>query len=172
MGVGGSAGGFGGGGGAAGATNTKCSAGCLDNEVCNEGSCVQDPCTPNSCAADQACKPNAAFTASECKPTCANVTCGAAENCEDGQCKPSGCGSGCPGGQLCASTADGGTVCTVDLCAGDAAAPCEPGEACDPATGACAPDPCNAVKCPAGQACVQGQCYLSVDAGTGDASID
>lgn len=150
----------------------KCAAGCGSGELCNSGECVDDPCAPNSCAAEKACKPNSDFTQANCLPSCADVTCSAGQTCVDGACVATGCAAACAANEVCASDGDGGYACVPDLCQGDAAgAPCGIGETCEPASGACAPDPCNGVKCPNGQACGASECRWVGDASNGDAGV-
>ncbi|MFO0570135.1 MAG: hypothetical protein U0263_31115 [Polyangiaceae bacterium] len=73
----------------------KCAAGCGSGELCNSGECVDDPCAPNSCAAEKACKPNSDFTQANCLPSCADVTCSAGQTCVDGACVATGCAATC-----------------------------------------------------------------------------
>ena len=166
--LGGAAGAGGASSGGAGGTTSMRGGGGAGGVRCDGGTCVDDPRAPNSCKSDQACKPSADFTASNCVESCAEVVCGANEACENGTCKPTGCASACKGGEICAPSGDGGFACVPDLCAGDAPVSCGVGESCAPATGACAPDPCNGVKCPAQQACQSGECRRAGDGGSGD----
>src|SRR5690606_4361382 len=62
--------------------------GCAGGLSCHSGACVDDPCQPNPCQADEVCKPNAAFDDFKCTPSCADVTCPATERCVDGACTP------------------------------------------------------------------------------------
>jgi hypothetical protein len=154
--------------GAGGTTAPACNPGCESGELCSSGKCIDDPCDPNSCEADQACKPNADFSASNCFASCAGVTCEDDETCVDGVCKVEECG-GCAAGEVCQPADDGGFACDVDPCVTDAAPRCNAGESCDPVSGACTVDPCTGVKCPEGQSCASGQCQFDGDAAPGDA---
>lgn len=147
-----------------------CAPGCGEGKLCNQDACVDDPCEPNSCEADQACKPNADFSASDCFQSCAGVTCQSDEVCVDGVCQPDECSGSCAGNEICQVNREGGFACGVDPCETDAAPNCAAGEVCDPLTAGCALDPCNGVKCPTGQLCERGQCHFENDGGpSGDA---
>ncbi|MFO0571367.1 MAG: hypothetical protein U0263_37405 [Polyangiaceae bacterium] len=128
--------------------------GCKTGEACNNGACVDDPCEPNPCKADEVCKPNETFSEPRCVKSCAAVTCQTGEKCLEGTCTPTGCGSDCPSGQVCAPSGDAGGTCVPDKCQTDGGLPCSNGAWCDPATGACGNDPCTAIKCPTAQICV------------------
>jgi hypothetical protein len=141
--------------------------GCKTGQVCNGGACVDDPCEPNPCKADEVCKPNATFTEGLCVPSCADVKCSATQKCSDGACTAS-CDPACPTGQVCGGDADAGFACKPDQCQTDGGAlPCSNGAWCNPATGACGNDPCTAVKCPAAQLCVAGECLWAPEGGSG-----
>jgi hypothetical protein len=147
-----------------------CAPGCDQGKLCNQDACVDDPCEPNSCEADQACKPNADFTASDCFLSCAGVACQSDEVCVDGQCQPDECSGACGASEVCQVNREGGFACGVNPCETDAAPSCASGEVCDPFTAGCALDPCNGVKCPTGQLCERGQCEFENDGGSsGDA---
>nr|WP_240806783.1 MopE-related protein [Polyangium spumosum] len=138
--------------------NVPCT-GC--NKVCNLGSCLDNPCKPESCPADQACKPSADFTTYTCVPTCAGVDCAAGTACEDGACVPT-CDPACGGSQAC-DTSQTPPACVPDKCAG----PCANGGTCDPLTGVCGNDPCEGVLCPSGQVCNVGECVDPAGPGPG-----
>jgi hypothetical protein len=131
--------------------NTPCP-GC--NKVCNLGVCTDNPCTALSCPIDKACKPKADFSGFDCVAVCAGVTCPGDKICVDGACV-STCQPACAGGETCDLSASP-PVCVDDKCQPDN--PCTNGSCCDPRTGGCGNCPCEGVLCPAGQACVNGQC--------------
>ena len=141
--------------------------GCPQGKLCNDQACVDDPCNPNPCKADEVCKPSADFSTARCVQSCAGVTCKTGEVCKEGQCQPTGCGTDCPPGQYCEGASDAGTgSCGPSMCASDGGLACSNGAHCDPATGACGNDPCEGVVCPSGQACQNGDCFTAgVDAG-------
>jgi hypothetical protein len=130
--------------------------GCPTGKACNADKCVDDPCDPNPCGANEACTPNATFDDHRCVGSCANVTCSAGERCVEGVCKPTGCATNCPSGQVCLGNGDAGAACGPSKCA--ASGRCSDGLFCEPTTGGCGNDPCSAVHCPANQACELGQC--------------
>ncbi|MEZ4222711.1 MAG: hypothetical protein R3B13_17345 [Polyangiaceae bacterium] len=176
LGMGGSNGGSGAVGGAAGSgmggsTSSggqggfvECSPACDAGEICNAGACTDDPCDPNTCDAKQACKPNADFSAAGCFDSCAGVNCAGGQVCMDGTCVATGCPAACAPGEVCLPR-DGGYECVADPCLAPTAPACGANQVCDPAMGACAPDPCTGVKCPADQLCAQGECVYPSDAG-------
>ena len=141
--------------------------GCPQGKLCNDQACVDDPCNPNPCKADEVCKPSADFLTARCVQSCAGVTCKTGEVCKEGQCNPTGCAGGCPAGQYCQGIADAGTAsCGPSMCTSDGGLACSNGAHCDPATGACGNDPCEGVVCPSGQACQNGDCFSAgADAG-------
>ena len=126
------------------------------SKVCNQGACVNNPCQPSPCPADQECKPSLDFTSHACVPTCAGVTCQAGQACVLGVCEAT-CDPACATGQVCDRTQVPPT-CVSDKCAGQA--PCSDGSFCDPVTGSCGNnDPCAGVTCPATQVCESGSCF-------------
>ncbi|MCK6533674.1 MAG: hypothetical protein L6Q84_11955, partial [Polyangiaceae bacterium] len=140
--------------------------GCKTGELCSNSACVDDPCDPNTCKADEVCKPNESFTEPRCVKTCAGVTCQAGEQCLEGECKATGCGVDCPAGQVCSPSGDASYACEPNKCTADGGLACSNGAWCDPTTGACGNDPCTGVKCPAGQQCVLGDCQWAPEGGT------
>jgi hypothetical protein len=141
--------------------------GCKTGELCSNSACVDDPCDPNTCKADEICKPNESFTEPRCVKTCAGVTCQAGEKCVEGECKATGCGADCPAGQVCSPSGDASFACEPDKCVtAEGGLACSNGAWCDPTTGACGNDPCTGVKCPAGQQCVLGDCQWAPEGGT------
>lgn len=138
--------------------NVPCQ-GC-DN-VCHNGSCVTNPCTPTSCPG-QTCVPNGDFTMFTCVDTCADKPCNAGEVCKAGKCVVD-CPS-CAMGEFCDYTANP-PACAKNQCAMPL---CADGSCCNPATGACGNCPCDGVVCPDGQVCKSGDCVI--DQGTGGAA--
>lgn len=132
------------------------------DRVCNLGSCVDSPCKPDSCAADEACKPSANFATFTCVKSCVGVTCEGGEVCRDGACVPT-CATACGAGEVCDDSADP-PACVTDKCAGS---PCTDGSYCNPVTGACGNDVCEGVLCPVGQLCNAGQCEEGTTTGAG-----
>ncbi|HVU05292.1 MAG TPA: VWA domain-containing protein [Polyangiaceae bacterium] len=138
---------------------------CGDGKACNGGVCVDDPCTPNPCKATEVCKPSTGFDRARCEPSCANVSCKATERCQDGVCAPTGCAAPCANGDLCLPAGgDGGGACGPSKCASPT---CADGSYCDPYTGSCGNDPCEAIRCPANQVCVAGECQTASSNGAG-----
>jgi MYXO-CTERM domain-containing protein len=123
-------------------------------QVCNQGVCAPNPCTPASCPLDKACKPKPDFSGFDCKAVCAGVSCASDKTCVDGACVDT-CSPACAAGQVC-DLRVAPPVCVDDACQPDN--PCTNGSCCDPATGACGNCPCEGVVCPGGQTCVNGQC--------------
>jgi MYXO-CTERM domain-containing protein len=108
-------------------------------QVCMQGRCVD--CNDLGCEAGKIC------VGGMCKTDkCLGVVCGTNQYCADGSCidlcEPGKCGAG----QSCVA----GT-CAADPCANVF---CNQGDFCDPATGACQPNRCLAMQCPAGQQCI------------------
>jgi len=135
------------------------------DQVCNAGSCVDNPCKAGTCAAGEVCKPNETFTDHECVKSCAGVTCQQDQTCKAGECV-SWCDPPCEAGHACDPTTLG---CVADKCT----APCADGSCCDPLTGECGNCPCEGVLCPDGQSCESGECVTGsggtggTDGGTG-----
>jgi hypothetical protein len=142
--------------------------GCPSGQACNADKCVDDPCDPNPCGANEACTPNTTFDDHRCVGSCANVTCKAGERCVEGTCRPTGCATACPSGQVCIGNGDAGAACGPTKCPPNGR--CNDGFFCEPTTGACGNDPCAAVHCPANQMCELGQCIKkTTPTGTGGA---
>ncbi len=139
--------------------------GCGDGKVCKDGLCADDPCEPNPCQPDEVCKPNASFTDARCVASCANVSCPAGKQCVEGQCV--GCDSDCAAGEVCQLDSDAGGSCVPNKCEGDGGVVCASGAYCDPATGQCGTYPCEGVKCPTAQLCVDGECQWAPEGGAG-----
>ncbi|MRG91771.1 MopE-related protein [Polyangium spumosum] len=138
--------------------NVPCN-GC--NKVCNLGSCLDNPCKPDSCPADQVCNPSADFTTFTCVPTCANVECPSGQACKEGACVPA-CEPACGADQYC-DLAQTPPTCVQNQCAGT----CPNGGCCNPVTGACGNCPCEGVVCPEGQIC-QAECPPGVACSPGE----
>jgi MYXO-CTERM domain-containing protein len=132
-------------------------------KACHEGTCVDNPCTANSCQPGEVCKPNAGWTGVECVPSCADVMCPMGQVCIEGACTPT-CDPACPADQVC-DTTQSPPVCINDQCMPN---PCLDGAYCDPITGSCVDDPCAGVLCPDNQACMNGDCFPDTS-GTGGA---
>ena len=129
---------------------------CGDGERCESGTCVADPCADVSCGAAEFCRDG------DCVRSCAGVTCAANELCRGGACEPTGCAEACPPTRVCR---DGS--CVPDACE---TLRCGAGEVCDPAAGACIDDPCRNITCPSGEVCALGECDdppAGFDAGVG-----
>ncbi|MDI1449452.1 MopE-related protein [Polyangium sp. 6x1] len=132
------------------------------NKVCNLGSCVDNPCQPDSCPADQICKPSSDFTTFTCVSSCANVDCPSGQVCQGGTCV-AGCSPACASDQYC-DLAQTPPTCVQNQCAG----PCASGGCCNPVTGACGNCPCEGIvcrdgevclnECPPGVTCTPGEC--------------
>jgi hypothetical protein len=145
---------------------------CTSGKACNAGACVDDPCDPNPCNPGEVCKPSPTFDRARCEKTsCATITCGATEKCVDGACTPTGCATACPSGNLCLPAGgDGGGACGPSRCVSTNGDPfCNDGAYCDPLTGSCGNNPCEAVKCPNNQICIAGECAKPPIGGTGGA---
>jgi hypothetical protein len=125
---------------------------CFDGQACHLGACVDDPCSPNPCAASQACKPTSDFRSHRCVASCAGVECGPGQRCVEGTCEETGCASSCAAPLVCR----GDLGCAPPACPKNGR--CSNGEFCEPETGVCRDLPCAAVACPAGQRCENGQC--------------
>ncbi|TKD00799.1 MopE-related protein [Polyangium fumosum] len=138
--------------------NVPCT-GC--NKVCNLGSCVNNPCQPDSCPVDQICKPSTDFTTFTCVATCANVECPAGQVCQGGTCVEA-CSPNCGPDQYC-DLAQTPPTCVQNQCAGA----CASGGCCNPVTGACGNCPCEGVVCPEGQVC-QNDCPPGVACNRGE----
>jgi MYXO-CTERM domain-containing protein len=119
---------------------------CADPKVCQNGSCVD--CNTLGCGTGQLC------VAGRCQVNkCLGVTCGDGQFCNDGQCQglcqPGQCNSTqrCVAGQ-----------CQTDPCANVGCS--SAGQFCDPATGTCKTDKCQATQCTAGFTCLPttGEC--------------
>jgi hypothetical protein len=135
-------------------------------KACNLGACVDNPCKPDSCPADQACKPSADFTMPVCVASCSSVTCPSGKGCVDGSCVDT-CSPACSSTEAC-DTAQSPPACVTDKCQSN---PCTDGSCCDPVTGACGNCPCEGVICPDGTACQDGQCQGGDGAGAGGGSM-
>ncbi|TKD10451.1 MopE-related protein [Polyangium fumosum] len=133
------------------------------DKACNGGSCVDNPCKPDSCPTGQVCKPNETFTGFTCVESCADKSCGTSEVCKDGQCV-AGCDPACVGTQVC-DLSQSPPACVDNKCASPS---CPDGAYCDPLTGNCGNDPCEGVLCPMGQVCQNGDC-LQGQGGSGGA---
>ncbi len=133
--------------------------GCTSGRACSGGICVDDPCVPNPCAADQACKPNASFTEARCVGSCAEVECEVGQVCREGSCEDTGCSEDCDPDQVCQQNEEAEWICGESRCQTDTdGLSCANGAYCDPVTGACGDDPCEAVVCPQDQDCRDGEC--------------
>jgi hypothetical protein len=121
---------------------------CTDDQLCNNGVCVADPCAGVSCPTGQYC------TEGACYQTCVDVECPDGQRCDHGLCEPDPCGEPCEPGYVCQESTG---ECVVDPCN---ATGCPQGQACDSQTGECVQDPCLGVTCPElGQVCDFGTCY-------------
>ena len=142
---------------------------CPNNLVCRpvDGVCVPDKCEYlPKCVAGELC------VNSQCtSDPCAGVTCPGNQFCREGGCVASCQGVQCGQGQVCKDGACSATGCAVDcgddycnpmtgMCQDDPcqAVQCPPLQVCDPAQAACIPDPCQGITCPGGQVCDLGQC--------------
>jgi uncharacterized repeat protein (TIGR01451 family) len=111
-----------------------------DTRRCQPDDCFffQDDCGPDQACIDGHCAAH----------PCAGVDCAPGSYCRAGECVGLCDDVPCPGGQRCA-----GGECVDDPCA---AVDCS--EYCDPATGACGPDPCAGIECLTGRICEGGEC--------------
>jgi hypothetical protein len=119
---------------------SACDPGCAEGERCVDGVCLggEDPCADVECGAASFCREG------DCVFSCAGISCPYGEGCIDGQCVDLRCGGVvCPEGQICIADS-----CVVPEC--DSAA-CVEGETC--VNDACAPDPCLGIRCPVNQTC-------------------
>ncbi len=112
--------------------------GCPGDQVCRDGSCVDNPCAGVECGDTSFCRDG------ECVFSCAGISCPFGEECIDGQCQEISCG-----GVVCAE----GQACVDETCQEDNCNPdeCEPGRVC--LGGECTDNPCDGVECPANQRC-------------------
>lgn len=121
-------------------------ANCTAGELCvadnlGVGQCVDNPCDPNPCAANETC--NGGVCSNECAAGCPN-----GEICVGGDCEPDRCDNvNCPPGEVC-DPASG--TCAAGQCEG---VQCLPGQICVETTGECVADPCQMTMCPAGNVC-------------------
>ncbi|MBK9264323.1 MAG: hypothetical protein IPM54_31540 [Polyangiaceae bacterium] len=122
------------------------------DQVCNNGSCVTNPCKPDSCPG-QECQPSGDFTTFTCIESCAGKQCNPGEVCKNGTCVAD-CSPMCAAGQVCDYT-QMPPACVTNNCT----MPCANGGVCDPVTGMCGNDPCAGVVCPSGQTCQNGDCF-------------
>jgi MYXO-CTERM domain-containing protein len=115
---------------------------CADPKVCQRGSCVD--CNTLGCGAGQLC------VGGRCQVNqCASVTCGNGQYCDDGRCVDLCQPNKCTANQRCAAG-----QCLDDPCA-QVACPTA-GDFCDPTTGTCKIDLCQATQCEAGSKCLPG----------------
>jgi hypothetical protein len=122
------------------------------DQACNNGSCVTNPCKPDSCP-NGTCVPNADFSGFTCIESCAGANCMTGEVCKDGKCVVD-C-TGCTAEQFC-DYSQSPPACATNLCPPDT---CQNGSCCNPLNGACGACPCDGVVCPSGQTCKDGDCY-------------
>ena len=137
-------------------------AGCLVNEVCEEGFC-RPACDLVDCPPGQACE-----GLGECVDLCAGIDCPEGEACVAGLCGD--CGEvGCPGiGDRCFHGDCVGDSCEGVTCGADedchdgtcrptcAGLSCPLFESCR--DGECVDEPCGGVPCPDGEVCSAGRC--------------
>jgi MYXO-CTERM domain-containing protein len=126
---------------------------CNFDPVTTVGVCIDSPCEPNPCAADEVCKPTIDFSDYECVGSCAGVDCDAGTKCEGGECVPT-CDPPCADGTAC-DHSQTPPKCVADLCPN---AICANGACCNPLDGLCGNCPCEGVVCPTDQMCQEGQC--------------
>ncbi|MFK7985035.1 MAG: MopE-related protein [Sandaracinaceae bacterium] len=141
---------------------------CADDERCEGGDCIADPCAGMSCEEGQFCRDGS------CIGSCGAVRCGPTEQCRGGSCEATGCDAPCGGGEVCS-----GGACVEDPCVD---VTCDDGAVCDPIEGSCVEDPCRFVTCPgAGETCELGECVggggttdggMMADGGTFDGGPD
>lgn len=126
--------------------------GCPVGTTCDEasGRCVDPGCEGRACRSDEVCAGGA------CRGGCVGVACPRGQTCRAGRCIDPCEGLVCGLGERCALRAVGAVtrgVCEpACACGGCAGA----GEAC--LDGVCVERACEAVRCPAGSACVAGRC--------------
>ncbi|MBN2499080.1 MAG: hypothetical protein JXR96_31115 [Deltaproteobacteria bacterium] len=122
---------------------------CASGQVCEEGYCVDQGCSPYSCPLGQWCD----LQDGQCKPGCdANEDCEPPEVCNYAThtCGTTDCCGGCPGDQSCnpstcacedrchsAEDCPEGYECRADGQCWCTPAACPEGEWCDPSTGQC-----------------------------------
>ncbi|HRI70529.1 MAG TPA: MopE-related protein, partial [Polyangium sp.] len=119
------------------------------DQVCRNGSCEANPCTPTSCPG-QTCIPEGSTP--KCVDTCADKNCATGEVCKGGVCVKD-C-TGCTATQFCDYT-QSPPACATSACS---TMPCANGGCCNPTTGECGNCPCDGVICPMGQVCQNGDC--------------
>jgi MYXO-CTERM domain-containing protein len=112
---------------------------CLDGQVCTRsGECIEEACADVSCGAASFCRDG------QCVFSCADISCTYGEECIDGLCAPMDCN---------ATACDEGEVCVDDECVADPCGDemCEAHEVCSQEE--CVRDPCSGVICPTNQRC-------------------
>jgi len=127
---------------------------CGETERCVSGTCEDDPCADVTCGAASFCRDG------DCRGSCADVTCEDTEVCRGGTCEATGCSMACADGLTCRDGA-----CIVDTCR---TTRCDTGEVCEPSTGDCIDDACRNITCPTGELCSLGECNappITPDAG-------
>ncbi len=140
--------------------------GCVGcDQICFNGACLDNPCQPNPCKADEECKPSADFSTFTCITPCADVMCASGKTCKDGVCVDD-CSPPCGSGQVC-DLSQSPPVCVQNMCTPTS---CTGTACCDPVTGACGTCPCEGIVCPTGTECKDGQCRGQNDGGTGGSS--
>ena len=118
---------------------------CRVGEECRAGFCLDCFDLPERCAAGELCVADN-MGVGQCQDNpCEPNPCAPGQVCTDGTCS-SGCGAGCPDGQLCV-----GGACEVDRCED---VRCPPGQVCNPTDGRCIAPDCEGVQCAPSEVCV------------------
>ncbi len=134
-------------------------AGCyLNNAVCQAGElCLKAECATDSCPESCAKDEFCRQGESKCVKSCGNVRCKKGEKCVDGQCVTDPCSSvSCNSGEIC-DPATG--KCTTNYC--NASNLCRHGRVCSESQNKCVDDPCAYVECGDKETCRDGQCIFN-----------
>ncbi len=134
-------------------------AGCyLNNALCNSGElCLKAQCATDSCPESCAKGEFCRQGESKCVKSCGQVRCQKDERCVDGQCINNPCASvSCNSGESCDPTTG---KCRINHC--NASNLCRHGRICSESQNKCVDDPCAYVECGNHELCRDGQCIFN-----------